>query len=674
MPQYPNLGRKAIWIFLSWLIVSLGLVTLSVFGPSYFWPQASGIRLGEDIPLQVFEDPHGRLTVAEVAALPPTAFEPLHGPLNRGYITSVYWLRAPALSLPGIASDSPWLMVMPTYLDRVTLYQPNDVDTAWSALESGDAVPRSERVHVRQLLFPLKEGQPFMLRVQTTSATHMYGVIWRNSDLMAQLAAKDWSAGVFLGISLFLALLLTGAALALRVPLVTAMAMFAAVGFVHGANVQGYLQLWLPSAWSTRADPLVSMGVFLLPASFTWLTRQLLTRGTRWQRLDRVLLALTVASLAGLLSVGQVWFSPLAAFSISVPWLASIVASWVGWSNMRQEGPDVPSLLVLAPYTVYAVLGMYVTAAAMGLLPGSSLYIGAYWQFMVLLLNSLVAIAVGVRLVQTYRASAARQAQLVESLARSEHSLEERVRQRTSELLHAQNALQAALESERELRTEQRQFFDMVNHEFRTPLTVIDSAAIEQATFPSADEPTQIGRATQIRRACRRLTALVNNCLISERLDAPGFGLRVKRTAVPSLAEDAAQLVRWSKRHRLLLLTHDAPASWPCDSTLVHMALSNLVDNAVKHASVGEIIVAAQRNALGQLELSVSDEGPGLAPDAIQQLFKRFERGDRMDQMRGFGLGLWVARRVARLHGGDVRVEPSSAGGTCFTLVLPRKV
>ena len=55
----------------------------------------------------------------------------------------------------------------------------------------------------------------------------------------------------------------------------------------------------------------------------------------------------------------------------------------------------------------------------------------------------------------------------------------------------------------------------------------------------------------------------------------------------------------------------------------------------------------------------------------VQHIFERFERGRRSDQTRGFGLGLWVARRVAQLHGGDVRVDSTPGGSTCFTLVLP---
>ena len=227
---------------------------------------------------------------------------------------------------------------------------------------------------------------------------------------------------------------------------------------------------------------------------------------------------------------------------------------------MRRDGLSTVGVLLMVPYTNYALMGGYVALAAMGILP-AAVHTATYWQLMALLLNIVLAVAVGLRLVQQFRASAVRQRQLVESLERSEQSLEERVRQRTEELLHTQNALQAALHSEREIRQEQRQFFNMVNHEFRTPLTVIDSAATEQWTFPSPEIASQVERAAQIRRACRRLTALVENCLVNDRLDAPGFKLHPDQAAVPELLEDAAQLVHWSRRHRLQLRTQEAPAA-----------------------------------------------------------------------------------------------------------------
>ena len=107
------------------------------------------------------------------------------------------------------------------------------------------------------------------------------------------------------------------------------------------------------------------------------------------------------------------------------------------------------------PYTLHSLLGLHVAAAYTGLVP-ASVEIEFLWQVEALLLFILTAVALGVDLVRRFQDSMTRQAQLVASLAQSEHDLDDRVRQRTAELLHTHNALQAALYSERAMRQDQR--------------------------------------------------------------------------------------------------------------------------------------------------------------------------------------------------------------------------
>ena len=653
--------------FLVLVATSVGLMLALILAPYLSAQRQGGLRLGPDLPLQQFVDRSGHLGIDQVAALPAAAFTRSHAPLNQGYTRDVYWLK---VEPPVNSEDSQtrWLEINPTYLDRVTLYEFEG--GGWREYNSGDTVPMAERLQVRQPLFPLASSHAFFLRIQTTSAMQLYGTIWKETDLMARLASVEWASGFYFGICLVLVTLIGASALAFRSRSLGALAVLAATGLVHSTNVRGYTQLWLPDGLGLWSHHLVSVGAFLLAAALAWQTRELLTRGTRWRNSDRALVAMVWLALACLASVPAGRYNDWGWVGVAVPWLASMLGAFVAWGNLRRHGASAERVLILVPYAIHSIVGGLVAAAFTGLIPANH-EAGAFWQIEALLYYMLITVAAGVGLVQKFRASATDQAQLVERLAKSEHVLEERVRQRTTELLKAQNALQAALHSEREMRLDQRQFFNMVNHEFRTPLAVVDSAATEQWSFPSADLDAQVERAAQIRRACRRLTALVDNCLINDRLDASGFRLQLSTALVADLMEEAAQLVHWSPRHRLHLFMEGAPPEWVCDATLVRIALSNLVDNAVKYAQAGEIFVAAHRNAQGALELSVADEGPGLPPDAVQRIFEQFERGQRADQTKGFGLGLWVARRVARLHGGDVRVESSSGHGTCFTLTLP---
>jgi signal transduction histidine kinase len=625
--------------------------------------------LGIDWPMQLVVDTQHQLSVEQVAAAPAERGMSLHAPLNAGYTEAIYWLRMDPPPLTPKRGDQLWLEITPTYLDNVVVYQPQA--SGWSQQTLGDAAPAPERMRIRPMTIPIQSGKPLILRIETRSAMQLYGTVWSSRGLLTHLASSEWAAGVHHGINLLIAIFLAGAALTLRMRNLTAMATLTLVVLVHGFNTRGYGPLWLPQSIAHWPDLWVSLGVFVLPAAFSWQGRELLTRRTRWRKMDRLLLWLTFAPLLAALSIPLGYFTHWAWFGVSLPWLTSTLCAYVAWCDLRREGTSTVRMLMLAPFVMHTLVGGHTAAVFTGLLP-SSVEAGTFWQIEGLIFNVLIMSSVGLGLVSTFRRATEHQKQLVETLAHSEHVLEERVRQRTIELMSAQTALAAALQSERELRKGQRQFFNMVNHEFRTPLAIVDSAATEQQSFPSDDAATQVERAAQIRRACRRLTSLVDNCLMSDRLDSPGFQLKPALTVVHTLMEDAAQLVTWSPKHDLRLFTEAAPQEWLCDATLVRIALSSLVDNAVKYAHAGAIYVAARLDGQGMLEFSIADEGPGIPPGTTRDIFEQFERGERTDQTRGFGLGLWIARRIARLHDGDVRVQSSAQTGTCFTLTLSR--
>jgi len=651
--------------FLILITTAVGLMLALVLALDAAARRTGGLELGKGIPMLQHVDRAGTLDIADVAALPATAFTPVAGPLNEGYTHDVYWLQV-ALPPPGAAPR--WLEIRPTYLDRITLYEFDG--QAWQARSSGDTIPMAERLRVRQPLFRLAEsGGTRYLRIQTSSAMQLHGTVWQEAELLAWLARQEWAAGLYVGICLMLVVFMGASALAFRSRSLGALTALSATTLAHTTALRGYAQLWLPEGLDLWGSDMLSAGTFVLVATLAWQTRELLTRGTAWRRTDRVLAALGLLALAGVASVPLGRYNAWAWTASIIAWLVNILGTGVAAANLRRHGASAERVLVCAPYAVHTVAGTHLAAYFLGL-AHARYEAGVLWQIEAFFFYTLITVAAATGLMQKYRASALAQKQLLAELAHSEQVLEERVLQRTSELLQAQNALHAALHSEREMRQEQRHFFDMVNHEFRTPLAVVDSAATEQQAFPGPEIAPQVERATQIRRACRRLMALVDNCLLSDRLDAQAFKPQWRDVPLADIVDAAAELVQWSRRHHLRLDTTQAPACWHCDPTLVRIALSNLVDNAVKHAQAGEIVLSAHSPAPGLLTLAVSDQGPGLPPEAAQHLFERYERGARAGQASGYGLGLWVARRIARLHGGDVQATPSAQGGTCFTLTL----
>ncbi|MCG3783139.1 sensor histidine kinase [Delftia acidovorans] len=337
---------------------------------------------------------------------------------------------------------------------------------------------------------------------------------------------------------------------------------------------------------------------------------------------------------------------------------------------VRRQWQYLPGALAFA---VPSALGILNLLRTQGLLPDVALPSAQMLWFAGRVSEAiLLGMAVTNRTRVAERALRSERMQALSRAQAAERELESKVLQRTAQLQTAQQALQTALHSEREMRLEQRQFFNMINHEFRTPLTIVDGAATELQTFPTTDADSLFEQASQIRRASRRLMTLVDTCLINDRLDAGAFRLQLEQTPLDELLEESAELVGWSRRHRLKLDLEHGPQQWQCDPVLVRIAISNLVGNAIKYAKAGDITLAARCDASGDLLISVSDQGPGLAPEAAGQVFEPYERASATRHVNGHGLGLSVVRRIARLHAGDAFFQPAAGGGACFVIRLGR--
>ena len=666
------LTKSLLWFLCGMLLFAQGALARTTQEPA----PLRAMSLGWDVPLQRLDDPTGLLTVDDVLTQQDAGirWHTMEHNLNAGYNSPVVWLRF-KVPQPTSGNEPVWLLGDPPFLDSVVLYQEDEATGVWLAQRSGDHVPARFKPALRQHLFKLETGKWALLRIQTTSAMQFWGDIFPTSQTLgAQLAANEITMGLYFGATTALLLAIWAAAGIFRTYNLYALAALGTFSAIHVFNVRGYANLWMPESWTVWSSHAVGIGAFGMAATVAWQIREQLTRDTQYLRTDRALLVLIAINVLGIVSVPLGFYGTVAWVNLASLVGSDIVAATLCLIAIRKRQRRTQHALLLTAYLAHLVGSMPTTAVLIGLIHWK-LDITSIWQFQTFIFTALIAGAVFVGLVLRFRQSEKSKDKAIASLARSEHELEDKIEQRTRELSLAQIRLKHALESERELRCEQRQFFQMISHEFRTPLAVVDSAAAEQQSFPSSELSTQTDRAKQIRRACRRLSSLVDSCLISERLDSAGFALHVAPANVSAMLEHAAQLVHWSPRHRLHLFMESAPTEWVCDEMLVRIALSNLVDNAVKHASEGEIFVAARKNEAGLLEISVADEGSGMSLEVMSRIFQQFEQGNRTDQNKGFGLGLWVSRRVARLHGGDVTVESQQGHGACFTLTLaPQRI
>lgn len=108
------------------------------------------------------------------------------------------------------------------------------------------------------------------------------------------------------------------------------------------------------------------------------------------------------------------------------------------------------------------------------------------------------------------------------------------------------------------------------------------------------------------------------------------------------------------------------------DRAWLQQMLSNLVDNAVKYCEPGARIRVEAEADKDEVRIRIDDTGPGIAPGDLAEIFDRFQRGAGQRNRPGFGLGLPLAREIARAHGGRIDVESRVGQGTRFTVHLPR--
>jgi two-component system OmpR family sensor kinase len=236
---------------------------------------------------------------------------------------------------------------------------------------------------------------------------------------------------------------------------------------------------------------------------------------------------------------------------------------------------------------------------------------------------------------------------------------------------HVESALARRAASETRL----RRFAADASHELRTPLAAIRGYA-ELARRHPGPVPQEIEHAlSRVESESARMSVLVDELLLLAQLDA-GRPLAKEPVDLTRLAIDATSDARAASRdHRWVLELPDEPVGVEGDEHRLHQVLANLMSNAAKHTPPGTTVtVAVAAGATpGSVELSVTDDGPGIPADLQPALFERFVRGDSARSSGGgsTGLGLAIVQAVTIAHGGSVSVA-SRPGRTSFVITLPR--
>lgn len=235
---------------------------------------------------------------------------------------------------------------------------------------------------------------------------------------------------------------------------------------------------------------------------------------------------------------------------------------------------------------------------------------------------------------------------------------------------------------EKELIRLKSEFVSIVSHQLRTPASAVkwylETLIDNRHGNPMND--WQDDKLHEAYQSNERMIHLINDLLNVSRLDSGRYQLNVTSFSVSELLNEICkELTHFAHAHNVGIQNTIAPevAQVEGDRDKIREVLLNMLTNAIKYTTSGhqEVEVGAKATANGLVEFSIKDHGIGIPKKDMEHIFKKFYRADNAieSQTEGSGLGLYIAREIARLHGGDMWIESEEGKGTTVFVTLPTK-
>ena len=210
------------------------------------------------------------------------------------------------------------------------------------------------------------------------------------------------------------------------------------------------------------------------------------------------------------------------------------------------------------------------------------------------------------------------------------------------------------------------------SHLLKTPVSVM-RAGIDALHGMALQPPEAEAEVDVLLRQSRRLTTMIEDLLLLAQADAGRLQLESGPMDLAPLLERAAEDLEVLIMERDIVLEQSWPATLPCtaDPRRIAIILQNLTENAAKYTTAGGRIQLSALSASSGVEIRVANSGSPIPEAAREAIFERFHRSSMGETTTGHGLGLNIARELARAHGGELSLEPVDAGLTIFLLRLP---
>ncbi len=283
--------------------------------------------------------------------------------------------------------------------------------------------------------------------------------------------------------------------------------------------------------------------------------------------------------------------------------------------------------------------------------------------------------------------------QLIEVLARIEThlrlcSLQKKLQEQNEQLKLSSDVLLRSLKQERELSQMKTDFISVVSHEFRTPLTTIQSAS-ELLEYYEWTKEEKVEQLHQIQSEVKHMTELMEDVLFLSRsntnktklnltsFDLLSFFSQLLRQMLRTFAKDYTlnSSLYIAETHTLIANPHLqndlSDLAVKMDEKLLRQILTNLLTNAIKYSQQTKIIDVQITVEPKNVKFVICDRGIGIPEEDLAHLFAAFHRGKNVGILPGTGLGLSIVKNCIDIHNGSISVESQLDVGTKFTVVLP---
>jgi signal transduction histidine kinase/CheY-like chemotaxis protein len=356
-------------------------------------------------------------------------------------------------------------------------------------------------------------------------------------------------------------------------------------------------------------------------------------------------------------------------FLALLPFVATITAGW-------PAGLVAESLLAFAVWLIPGLLRLpYPPSYGLGVIAGGAVAGMMGWS----VTQSLLTVAQWS--LSSYGQARQRVAEAQEQRLELKQVQEDLVRA-NRELARLSDHLKAMYQVAEEARRAKEEFVANVSHELRTPLNMIVgfSEMITQSPQIYGDDlpPALLSDIDAIHLNSQHLSRLVDDVLDLSQVEAGRMALSREWTFLPDIIHAAVLAVHDLLDSKGLYLELDLPADLApvfCDSTRIRQVVLNLLSNASRFTEHGGVRIQATQER-NQVVVSVTDTGPGIAPQDQERLFEPFQQLDNSIRRRhgGSGLGLSISKRFVEMHGGKMWLESEVGIGTTFRFSLPLEV